>query len=57
MHGEVEQMFNEGILKRDEEGRYVAVTDPDESNHIRSSIASASKNKPDNRGDAAQITS
>ena len=57
MHGEVEQMFNEGILKRDEEGRYVAVTDPEESNHIRSSIASASKNKPDNRGDAAQITS
>ena len=45
MHSQVESMFEEGLIKADNEGKYVAVRDPNESEHIRSTNAQASKVK------------
>ena len=35
----VQKMFDEGVLKQDDDGSFVAVTDKEESEHIRSTIA------------------
>ena len=43
MRSQVAQMFDEGLLKQNDDGKYVAVTDPNESMAIRSEIANGTK--------------
>ena len=39
LHSQVQQMFDDGILKAGNDGKYQAVLDPNESEHIRSTNA------------------
>ncbi len=45
IHSQVQAMFDEGILKAGNDGKFQAVIDPNESEHIRSTNAQASKMK------------
>ena len=51
VHSQVQQMFDEGILKAGINGKYQAVLDPNESEHIRSTNAQASKMRQTNMED------
>ena len=55
MVSQVEEMFNNGILKHDENGHFQAVIDPNESEHIRSNIANQTKRRPINEADIDRI--
>ena len=44
-NAQVQRMFDDGIIKQDNNGQYVPVMDPSESEYIRSEI-SKSKQKP-----------
>ena len=48
VHSQVQQMFNQGILKQNQSGNIEVVSDPNESEQIRSSLAEQSKVKPTN---------
>jgi len=39
VHSQVQQMFNQGILKQNQSGNIEVVSDPNESEQIRSSLA------------------
>ena len=51
MRSQVAQMFDEGLLKQNADGKYEAVTDPNESMAIRSEIANGTKQKLANQND------
>jgi hypothetical protein len=55
MVSQVEDMFNNGILKHDEHGRFQAVIDPNESEHIKSNMANQTKRRPINEADIDRI--
>ena len=51
MRSQVAQMFDDGLLKQNSDGKYEAVTDPNESMAIRSEIANGTKQKLANQND------
>ena len=55
MHGQVQQMFNEGVIKQSEAGGFEAVMNPAESEHIKSVIAEQSKRRPINEAEIDRI--
>ena len=46
MRDQVQQMFDDGALKRDDNGQFVPVTDPNESEHIRSQHGQETRRRP-----------
>ena len=44
-------MFEVGLIKQNADGKFEAVTDPNESMHIRSEIANSTKQKQANQND------
>ena len=48
-------MFDSGILKKDDAGRFQAVVDPIESESIRSNLANPTKRKNINEADIDRI--
>ena len=48
-------MFDDGVLKHDENGKFVPVMDPEESEMIKSNRADQSKRRPINEEDIDRI--
>ena len=46
MRASVQQMFDDGVLKQSEDGKYEAVLDPSESENLRIQNAQASRRRP-----------
>ena len=55
MYGQVQDMFNKGYLKAAEDGTYVPVTNPAESEHLRSEHAKQTKRKHVTEADIDRI--
>ena len=48
-------MFDDGALKRDDQGRFVPVIDPNESEHIRSNRGQDTRRRPMTEADIDRI--
>ena len=46
MRSQVQQLFEDGLLKQNQDGKFEAVVDPAESDQIRSEYAQASRQRP-----------
>ena len=46
MYGQVQKMFDDGVLKAGEDGSYVPVVDPAESEYLRSKKKPKTKRQP-----------
>ena len=51
----VQEMFNNGVLKQDDQGNIVPVLDPEESESIRSQYANASRRRPMTEAEIDQV--
>jgi hypothetical protein len=48
-------MFDDGALKRDDQGRFIPVVDPNESEHIRSQRGQDTRRRPMTEADIDRI--
>ena len=48
-------MFDDGALKRDDQGRFILVVDPNESEHIRSQRGQDTRRRPMTEADIDRI--
>ena len=47
MHNQAQQLFDGGLIKKGNDGKYIAVDDPEERSYIQSEVSKASKAKSD----------
>ena len=55
MYGQVQKMFDDGIIKQSEDGHFMPVMDPEEIELIKSNRGDQSRRRPINEDDIDRI--